>query len=356
MTESNPPSASHQPPPPPPPGGYGYYPSPPPPPRRSWLGGVTKLGGLVSMMFILFLVGFYTAIAVMSNSSGVQASTWRDGEGRDKIAILPLDGTVSASMEDFTRRSVQKILDDDSIKAVVLRVQSPGGSASAADEVLHDLSRLKTERHLPIIASYGGYAASGGYYISCQADKIFAEPTTITGSIGVIAEVPTFQQLLQQKLGVKVEVITSTHSTDKATANDLFRDWTDKDRDVVRGLMDVIHGQFVSVVATGRAHAMGPDAKNKVLALATGRVFTAPAAKEAGLVDEIGYIDAAIEEARERAHIAEKHPPVVTYAPSRGLGGLLGVSVHPVVQVPDAQSVRDWMTELSAPRFEFMSR
>lgn len=347
--------------PPPPPGGGGYYgyPPPPPPPRRGLFGGLSKVGAVLSLGVFVFLLGFYAALFQLNRGSGLQSSTYREGTGTDTIAVIPIRGTIGSDTVSYVHEAVDAIMKDKNVKAVVLRVQSPGGGASASDQILHELNHLRKERNLPIVASYGDYAASGGYYVSCQSDYIFAEPTTITGSIGVIAQVPTMQDLLQNKLGVKFETITADGAPQKEVANNMFRDWNDADRKVMRDLVNSIYEQFVSVVAEGRKKVMGPD---KVSELATGRIYTAKEALAAKLVDEIGYLDAALDKATALGGFAEKDPPVVFYQPRATLLQMLGVSgpsprrssLELLETVLDADGARKWMTELSVPRVMYL--
>ena len=343
--------------PPPPP---QYYPPPPAPPRPGLLGSLTKLGGLIGLAVMLFLIGFYAAVFVISGQGGPQAAMYRDGNGLDQIAIIPIVGMIDSSTVAFVHTVVEDVLDDESIKAVVLRIESPGGGATASDEILHDLLRLRTERDLPIVASYGDYAASGGYYVSAMADHIYAQPTTVTGSIGVIAPFFTVHGLLE-KIGVEPQIVTSTAATDKDTAS-MFRPWTDADRKEVTKLLDTVQNQFVKVVADGRKNLD----EEQVRSFATGSVMTAPEAMEKGLIDGIGYLDEALEHARTLAGISETDPPVIIYHwPATFIGQLLGAqaSSRPPMAASgagvlgvDAEMARTWAAELSVPRMMYLAR
>jgi protease-4 len=335
-----------------------YYAPPPPPPRPGILAGFTKLGGVISIASLVFIAGFYVAIFSLTRGDHLTASHYQKGKGPDRIAIIPVNGTISGATHEFIREAVEAVLDDKSIKAVVLRVQSPGGGATASDQILHEINRLRSERHLPIVASYGDYAASGGYYVSCQADIIFAEPTTTTGSIGVLAEVPTLQTLLEQKLGVKFEVLSAKGSPEKTTANDLFRDWNEKDRATMQKLLDSMYTQFAGVVAEGRK---GKISTEQLPNIANGAIYTAAEAKANGLVDEIGYLDAAIATAAKLGKIAEANPPVVIFERPRGFLSMVGLSgsLQPgggagLAGMLDPNAARAWIDDFAVPRTMYM--
>ncbi len=313
-SQTPPPTPNYSSPPTPPPS-Y-YYPPPLAAPRGSFLGGFTKLGGLFSVAIMLVGIGFYLCLILMTHSGHLTPTEYREGKGPDRIAIIPVTGTIGGGTASYVHAAVEAVLKDETIKAVVLRVESPGGGATASDQILHEINRLREKRKLPIVASYGDYAASGGYYVSCQSDIIFAEPTTVTGSIGVLAEVPTMQVLLEQKLGVKFEELHASGSPEKMTANSMFRDWTEKDRAAMGKLLDAIYGQFSGVVAEGRK---GKITAEKLPGIANGSIYTAPEAKANGLIDEIGYLDAAIAKATVMGKFKESEPPVVVFHAPRGL-------------------------------------
>jgi len=329
------------------------------PRRGGWLAGMSRLGILISLVLMIFAMGFYVALFAMRTGEGPITASYREGPGLEKIAILPIEGVIMTPMVDFVHGAVDRIIEDPHIKAVVLRVSSPGGGVAPSDQIHHELQRLRRERpEIKLVASYGAVAASGGYYVSCLADRIIAEPSTITGSIGVIGQVFTFEELLTQKLGIKPVTITSTRSTDKAVANNLFRDWTEEDKAVMREIMDEMHDRFVDIVAEGRKATL-PD-RQAVLNVATGKVFTAKGALKAGLVDEIDYLDAALDRAAELASIKHPEPPVVVIRPRRGLLGMLGLSVQaadsPASRWPEVspETARQWLADLSTPRAMYL--
>jgi protease-4 len=201
------------------------------------------------------------------------------------------------------------------------------------------------------VASYGGVAASGGYYVSCASDYIMAQETTITGSIGVIAQVMTFEGLMD-KIGVEPVTLVARRSPAKSVANDVFRAWTDDDRGQVLSMLDSAYDIFHTRVADGRRPAI-----DDLDAVATGAVFTAQQALDGGLIDGIGYLDDAIAEAEKRASLRSGSATVRSFHERPSLFGGL-----PLVQGGgrgaldrlDADSIRSLINDLGAVRLMYL--
>ena len=189
-------------------------------------------------------------------------------------------------------RDVRKLKDDEDVKAVVLRVNSPGGSAFASEQIWHAVKELKTEK--PVIVSMGDYAASGGYYISCVADTIVAEPTTLTGSIGIFGMVPNVKEL-SEKIGLTYDVVKTNKFSD---FGNIMRPFNQDEKTLMQMMITQGYDTFVNRCAEGRH--MSKEAIEKI---AEGRVWTGEAAKELGLVDVLGGIDTALEIAVRKAGI-----------------------------------------------------
>ena len=189
-------------------------------------------------------------------------------------------------------RDLRKLKDDEDVKAVVLRVNSPGGSAFASEQIWHAVKELKTEK--PVIVSMGDYAASGGYYISCVADTIVAEPTTLTGSIGIFGMVPNVKEL-SEKIGLTYDVVKTNKFSD---FGNIMRPFNQDEKTLMQMMITQGYDTFVNRCAEGRH--MSKEAIEKI---AEGRVWTGEAAKELGLVDVLGGIDTALEIAVRKAGI-----------------------------------------------------
>ncbi|GAB4536699.1 MAG: signal peptide peptidase SppA [Thermodesulfovibrionia bacterium] len=200
---------------------------------------------------------------------------------RDNIALIRVEGVLIDSKDII--EELRDYSDDASIKAVVIRIESPGGAVAPAQEIYEEIVKIKERKK--VVVSMGSTAASGGYYIASPADKIVANPGTLTGSIGVIMEIPNIKGLMD-KIGVEAQVIKSGRHKDIAS---MFKSMTEEERKILQGVLDDVHDQFIEAVAKGR----GMDI-NEVRRLADGRIFTGRMAKELGLVDELGDLEDAI--------------------------------------------------------------
>jgi len=222
----------------------------------------------------------------------------------DKIALVELKGTILAS-EDMVRQ-IKKYREDHSIKAILLRIDSPGGGVVASQEIYEEVKKTRDDGK-PVVASMGSVAASGGYYVACGATRIIANKGTLTGSIGVISQFMRFDPLLD-KIGVGVNTIKSGKFKD---AGNPFRQMTADDRSYFQNLMNEVHGQFISVVEKERK--LDHDS---VIELSDGRVFTGVQALDMHLVDTIGTYEDAVKITARLAGIKGK--PVIVKEYKRG--------------------------------------
>jgi protease-4 len=216
----------------------------------------------------------------------------------DKIALVRVEGVILDSTS--TIDELKEYSKDSSIKAIVLRVDSPGGAVAPSQEIYSEIIKIKEKKK--VVVSMGSVAASGGYYIAAPADRIVANAGTLTGSIGVIMEIPNFQGLME-KIGVKAQVIKSGKHKDMASAYKLM---SQEEKEILQTVLDDVHDQFIQAVADSRGMEY-----EKLKKIADGRIFTGRMAKEIGLVDEIGTLQDAIMLAGELAGI-EGEPEVVT--------------------------------------------
>ncbi len=249
---------------------------------------------IVGAAFVLF-VAFSLVYFIVS---GPASTTSFPPIGGDKVALIEINGVIEKS--DDVVRQLKEYEDDNSVKALILRVDSPGGGVAAAQEIYAQLLKFK-ESDKFIVVSMGSVAASGGYYVSCAADTIFADPGTLTGSIGVIFSYPILKDLMD-KVGVQMEVVKSGKLKD---VGNFSREPTPEDIKMLQSVIDDTYDQFVNVVAEGRNLEV-----DYVRELADGSVFTGRQAKEKGLVDKLGTLEDAIAKAGEMANLGS-HPRVI---------------------------------------------
>jgi protease-4 len=212
-------------------------------------------------------------------------------------------GQSSESMVARIREQLDRARADSPVDGVLLRIDSPGGSATASDVIYTELLRFKREAKVPVVAHMLGIAASGGYYVAMAADEIVAEPTTVTGSIGVIFVNVNFSGLME-RFGVKDQTITAGRYKDAGSS---LRPQTSEERAMLQSVIDDLHERFRAVVATGRPRL----SRERVDALADGRLYSAPQALENGLIDGIGDIEEAVLRLEEMA--VARSSTVVSY-------------------------------------------
>lgn len=217
----------------------------------------------------------------------------------DRVAVVNVQGLIAdarPTVDQIERYRVQP-----SVRALVLRIESPGGGVAPSQEIYAAIGRFRRASGKPVVASLGGVAASGGYYVAAAADRILANPGSITGSIGVIMQLPNFSGLLQ-KVGIRTTIIKSGAFKDLGGA---VRDLSEAERRLLQDLLDDVHAQFIEAVATGRKLD-----RPKVEALADGRIFTGRQAMALGLVDELGDLREAIARAARLAGVPETVPVI----------------------------------------------
>lgn len=258
---------------------------------------------LVAALVIIFGTKSESKIAAKEVNAGLMLS-------QGNIGLVQIYGSIQFSDNEWMLiprdadrvvSSLKAFSENDRIKAVILKINSPGGSVGAVQEIYAQVQKLR-QKGKKVVVSMGDVAASGGYYIAAAADKIVANPGTLTGSIGVILEIGTMQELLK-KVGVKIETIKSGKMKD---IGNFSRAMTEEERTLLQGLINNSYDQFVQAIVAGR----GMD-KQKVLSLADGRIYTGEQAMAAGLIDSLGNYDDAIKVAADLAGI-KGQPKVVT--------------------------------------------
>ncbi|MCL5063219.1 MAG: signal peptide peptidase SppA [Nitrospirae bacterium] len=243
----------------------------------------------------IFITLFFVALIVIS-----AIVTLFRGEVplKEKVAVVDVEGPIIQAKD--TVDEIKGYIKDKSIKAIVLRVDSPGGGVVPSQEIYEEVRKAAAQKK--VIVSMGSVAASGGYYIAAPASRIIANPGTITGSIGVIMEVPNIKGLMD-KIGVKAEVIKSGKHKDIAS---VFRGIGSEEREIIQGVMDDVHEQFIKAVSDGRRMPV-EDARK----IADGRIFSGNQALKIGLVDELGDLEYAVKVAAKMAGI-KGEPEVIT--------------------------------------------
>jgi protease-4 len=235
------------------------------------------------------------------------------GTGAAKVLLIEISGMISSQEKEGLisapsliariKEQLTKAAQDDNVKAVVLRINTPGGTVTASDIIYHELKMFKASRKIPIIASIMDVGTSGGYYVAAAADRVLAHPSSVTGSIGVIMLTVNARGLLE-KVGVEATAVTSGPRKDMGSP---FRVMTSEERAIFQGLIDSFYQRFLNIVQEGRPQLQMDQIKK----LADGRIYTGDQAKAAGLVDDIGYLENAIELAKKKANLTEAR--VVTY-------------------------------------------
>lgn len=244
---------------------------------------------------------------------GPLQETQVSGTGKAKVLLMEISGVISSQDGDgfvptpsliaSVKEQLTRATQDEAVKAVVLRINTPGGTVTASDIIHHELKTFKANRKIPMIASIMDVGASGGYYIAAAADTVLAHPSSVTGSIGVIMLTMNARGLLE-KVGVEATAVTSGPRKDMGSP---FRTMTTEERAIFQGLIDSFYQRFLSVVQEGRPNLQMDQIKK----LADGRIYTGDQAKAAGLVDEIGYLEDAVDLAKKKAGLTEAR--VVTY-------------------------------------------
>lgn len=262
---------------------------------------------------LIIVLGLFTLllIVVFSKGVGVKEGFNLSGPG-DKVAIVRLEGTILSS--DKIVKSLKQVAENNTVKAIVLRVDSPGGGVAASQEIYEEVKKISSSVK-PVVVSMGSIAASGGYYVSCAATKIVANPGTITGSIGVIAMFPNYAKLME-KLGLGMNVIKSGEYKDSGSP---FRLMTDADKKYFQNVVNDSYLQFLDAVANARKLTV-----EELKGYADGRVFTGKQALKLGLVDTLGSLQDAIKLAARLGGVRGKPVVVEERKPNSLLDILFG--------------------------------
>ncbi len=304
--------------------------------------------GLALFVVTLMLAG---AMVVISGDGESEAITEKHVSGdktkTDKVAIITIAGVIMEG-DGFVKHQIDRIRKDDTVKAIVVRVDSPGGTITGSDYIYHHLNQLRDEKGIKLVVSMGSIAASGGYYVSMavgdQEKSIYAEPTTTTGSIGVIIPHYNVAGLMEQ---YKVED-DSVMSHPRKHMLAMTKKMDEEERAIVQGYIMEAFDRFKDIIKTGRpAYRANPE---KLDALATGEIFSASKAKENGLVDEIGFLEDAIDQAIALNGLTKSEVQVVKYKRPAALFDLGNIG-----SAQAKQSELGLLFELSTPKAYYLS-
>ncbi len=309
------------------------------PRRRSVLGIFFTIISVVALVVsVLINIYFFAAGGVGGfTSDGIRQTTLVEGNSQQKIALVPIENSfIGQDQADLLDKMLGTVEKDSNVKAVVVKIDTPGGAVTPSDEMYHRLQVFKTQRPgVPVIVSMGGLATSGGYYAACGGDYLFAEPTTITGNIGVLEPWLDFSKLAD-KWGVEDRTLHST-GADYKTAGSWLKPPTPQDTAYLTGLLDAAFAQFKSVVVAGRATHL----TQTIDQIANGKAYTAAQALQLGLIDAVGYPADAYAYAAKKAGLTDmtvvRYDRPSTFAdlftsnftvqPAKAVGSMQGASV-----------------------------
>lgn len=314
----------------------------PPQPRKSsgWkiFFGILFAFSVIFNFILLFAIMAVAAFGITKRSeNGFQEAAIQKGYKSNKVAIIRLEGVINMEMAEKFKEQIEKAKKDKTVKGLIIKTISPGGSVVASDEIHHEIMKYREKTEKPVVAFMQGLAASGGYYTSVACDKIIAEPTTITGSIGVIMQTFSLQELVEEKLGVQPVTVKSGEKKDWPTS---FKPVTEEQIEYLQQkLIQPAYNRFVNLIDKGRTDLTIEQIKE----LADGSIYHATEAMENGLIDEIGYIEDAIETISELAGIEK--PYVFEYQERFKFADILGAEerANSILNI-NKNTVREMMT------------
>lgn len=292
-----------------------------------------------------------------ANDEMFQEKVLKEGDEAKKIAVLDVNGTIQDTGEaqsilsngGYSHQEFMKELEhvktDHTVKAIIIRVNSPGGGVVESAEIHDKIQEIQKDTKKSVYISMGSMAASGGYYISTAADKIFASPETLTGSLGVIMQGYNYAGLAE-KYGVKFETIKSGPYKDIMSPT---RDMTKEERKILQNMIDHSYEGFVNVISEGRGLSV-----KEVKKIADGRVYDGRQAKQLHLIDQFGYFDDCIKQMKEDHDLAGAQ--VVSYTENFGIGSLFNMSASKIIGNKDAEltNLLKLMSQSNSPRLMYL--
>ncbi len=284
---------------------------------------------LANCFLVLAIIGMAAVFASSKTSGNVVESTLVKGSRHQKIAAISIEGLIDGAMSDWVAIQLEAAEKDPAVRGLIVRIVSPGGSVSASDQIHYAISRYKERTGQPVLAFMQSVAASGGYYSAVACDEIMAEPTVITGSIGVIMSHLVVKELLEEKLGITPVVIKSGLRKDWPS---MFQETTEEQRQYLdEKLIQPTYERFVQLVVEGRGHKLTEPELRK---LADGSIYTAPEALTKKLIDQIGYFEQAVGVIADKAGLSD--PTVVEYNQKLSVMSMLGVEAKSGLTIDSA--------------------
>ena len=292
-------------------------------------GIVITLSILANGFMFLMLIGMGTILAAGSSPAtddGLVEDVLVSGSYSRKIAVININGIIDGTMSTWVQRQFNRAETDDAVRAIIVRIDSPGGDVASSDQIHYYINRFKQRTGKPVLCFMQSVAASGGYYSAVACDEIMAEPTVITGSIGVIMNYMVLKDLLEQKLGIIPVTIKSGKHKDWPS---MFNEVTEEQKTYLNEkLVMPAFDRFVKLVAEGRQTVLS---EQQVRELADGSIFSAPEALDRKLIDEIGYFDDAVNRIQQMAQISNAQ--VIEYYERFSLWYLLNAKAEPKIDL-----------------------
>jgi protease-4 len=332
-------------PPPPSPYSMPQYMPPVPPERKGsvlkvFWAIVTAFSVLANVGMFFLIIGMLVFFAAGREKQFVE-KVIEEGPRTSRIAVISINGVINEERASEVFWQIKTATEDSTVKGLIIRVNSPGGTLSGSDQIHNEIVKYRTEKHKPAVAFMQGVAASGGYYSSVACEKIIAEPTTITGSIGVIMEYLVLQQLLEDKLGIMPVVVKAGAKKDWPSP---FKVPTDEEKQYMQErIITPAYEQFIKVVVDGRKML----AEDEIRKLADGSIYWAEQAVDNKLIDKIGYLKDAIKEVKDEAKIEKAQ--VIEYQRPFSLSEIFSTKTRAALKID-----RNTVYELSIPQVLYL--
>lgn len=287
-------------------------------------GIVITLSLLANGVMLLGIIGMAAMSSMLPSSvssssvqDNLQENVLVSGAKHKKIAVININGVIDDPMSQWVRKQIKRCDNDPSVRGLIVRINSPGGMVSSSDQIHYAISQFKNSSNKPVLCFMQGIAASGGYYSAVACDEIMAEPTVITGSIGVIMNFMVLKGLLEEKLGIDPVTIKSGRRKDWPS---MYNDATDEQKDYLNEkIIQPAYNRFVNLIVEGRKDVLN---EQQIRELADGSIFSALEAKDKKLIDEIGYFDEAVARVQQMANISGAQ--VVEYQEVFSVWNMLG--------------------------------